>query len=119
RLALGADGSGLRAEMPIRVDLHLDAAIGEDALGDYGHEVHAFNLLADDEGRGLVVGVGCAGTDAAHKAPLRIDQRAVPWLAVLEGDDGAAVFRRVLQDRHGIAAHDPAAEISIAVAGAG
>ncbi len=63
RLACGAHGRRLGAEMAVGVDLHLDAAIGEDALGHDGDEVDALDLLADDEGRRLVVGIGGAGAD--------------------------------------------------------
>ena len=38
-LALRTYGRGLRPEMPIGVDLHLDAAIGEDALRHHGDEI--------------------------------------------------------------------------------
>ena len=40
----------LGAEMAVCVDLHLDPAIGEDALGDDGHQIDALDLLGDDEG---------------------------------------------------------------------
>ena len=63
RLARGAHRRRLGAEMAVGVDLHLDAAIGEDALGDDGDEIDALDLLADDEGRRLVVGIGRAGAD--------------------------------------------------------
>ena len=53
RLALGAHRRRLGAEMAVGVDLHLDAAIGEDALGDDGDEIDAFDLLETMKGAGL------------------------------------------------------------------
>ena len=46
RLALGAHGGALVAEVAVGVDLHLDAAIAEDALGHHGDHVDALDLLA-------------------------------------------------------------------------
>ena len=64
----GADGGGLGAEVAVGVDLHLGAAVGEDRLGDDGDDVGALDLAGDDEGGGLVVGVGGAGADAGREA---------------------------------------------------
>jgi hypothetical protein len=76
RLAVGAHHGAFGAEMAVGVDLHLDAAIGEDRLGHDGHHVGALDLLADDEGRGLVVGIGGARADAGDEAsPARRDRR--------------------------------------------
>ena len=58
----------LGAEVAVGVDLHLDAAVAEDRLGDDGDDVGALDLAADDEGRGLVVGIGGAGADAGDEA---------------------------------------------------
>ena len=106
--------------MTVGVDLHLDAAIGEDALGDDGHQIDALDLLADDEGRRLVVGIGGAGADGGDEAAAGVDQFAVPGLAVGdEGHHGAAGLGRVVEDGQRIDAHDAAADIAVAVAGAG
>ena len=53
RLALGAHRRLLGAEMAVGVDLHLDAAIAEDALGDDGDHVDAVDLLETMKGAGL------------------------------------------------------------------
>ena len=68
RLAAGADDGALGAEVAVGVDLHLDAAVAEDRLGDDGDDVGALDLAGDDEGGGLVVGVGGAGADAGDEA---------------------------------------------------
>ena len=81
RLALRAHDRRLRAEMAVGVDLHLDAAIAENAFGDDGHQVDALDLLADDERRRLVVGIGGARTDARHEAAA-VDELAVPVFGV-------------------------------------
>ena len=67
RLALGAHDRAFGAEMAVGVDLQLDAAIAVDALGDDGHHVDAVDLGRDDEGRGLVVGIGGAGADGGDE----------------------------------------------------
>ena len=88
-------GGGLRAEMAVGVDLHLHAAIAEDALGHDGDGVDAVVLGRDDEGRGLVVGIGGAGADAGDEGARRIEQLAVP-LAAGEGHQLAALVDRAL-----------------------
>ena len=89
----GAHRRRLRAEMAVGVDLHLDAAVAEDAFGDDGDQVDALDLLADDEGRRLVVGIGGAGADAGDEAPA-VDELAVPLFGSLgKGHRRAAVAR--------------------------
>ncbi len=44
RLALRANRRRLRTEITVGVDLHLDAAITEDALGHHGDHVDAIDL---------------------------------------------------------------------------
>ncbi len=82
-LAVGAHRRLLGPEIAVGVDLHLQAAIAEDALRDDGHHVDALDLARDDEGCGLVVGIGGAGADAGDER-LRPDQLAVPVGGVLE-----------------------------------
>ena len=116
----GAHGRRFGAEMAVGVDLHLDAAIGEDALGDDGDQIDALDLLADDEGRRLVVGIGGAGADRGDEAAAGVDQFAVPLPRLRrERHDGAAGSRPLVEDGQRVHAHDPAADIAVAVAGAG
>ena len=106
--------------MAIGVDLHLDAAVGEDAFGDDGDEIDAFDHLADDEGRRLVVGISGAGADRRDETPAGVHQLAIPGFAF--GDErhhGAAGLCRVVEDGQRIHAHDAAADIAVASAGAG
>ena len=67
RLAVMAHRRLLGAEVAVGVDLHLEAAVAEDAFGDDGDEVDAFVLRGDDEGRRLVVGIGRARADAGDE----------------------------------------------------
>src|SRR5262249_29513263 len=62
-LALRAHGRGFGTEIAVGVDLHLDAAIAEDAFGHDRHHVDAIDLGGDDERRRLVVGIGGARAD--------------------------------------------------------
>ena len=92
-LALGADRGAFGAEVAVGVDLHLEAAIAEHAFGDDGDHVDAVHLVADDEGRGFVVGIGCAGADGGERA--------------------------VRQQDEGVHAGEAAVHVAVAVAGAG
>ena len=90
------------------------------ALSPAMGEVDDLDLLADDEGGGLVIRIGGTGADAADEAAAAVHESAVPVLAFgQEGRDRAARLFRVLQDSERIAAHDAAADIAVAVAGAG
>src|SRR5262249_34594454 len=71
----------LGADVAVGVDLPLDAAIAEDALGDDGDHVDAVGLGRHDEGRRLVVGIGGTGTDAGDEGVWARHQVAVPGLA--------------------------------------
>jgi hypothetical protein len=53
RLAAGADQVALGAEKPVGVDLHLDAAIAENALGHDRDHVDARNSDETMKGAGL------------------------------------------------------------------
>ena len=65
----------LGAEVAVGVDLHLHAAVAEDALGHDRDHVDALDLRGDDEGRRLVVGIGRAGADAGDEG-LAVAQQA-------------------------------------------
>ena len=68
RFALGAHDCAFGAEMAVGVDFELDAAIAVDALGDDRHHVDPIDLGGNDEGRGLIVGIGGAGADGGDEA---------------------------------------------------
>src|SRR5262245_13326126 len=103
--------------MAVGVDLHLDAAIAEDAFGHDSDEVDAFDVLADNEGGRLVVGISGAGTDRGHELP-GLDERAVPVLRFAgKGDGRPAPLDRMLQDDKRIEPDDPAIAVAVAVAG--
>src|SRR5690606_18625079 len=118
-LALGADNRRFIANMPVGVDLHLDAAIGEDAFRHHGHEIDALDLLRNNEGRWLVVRVGGAGTDGGNEPATGVEQLAVPILLAVEGDARSATLGRVIQYGHRIHAHDAPVPVAIAIASAG
>jgi hypothetical protein len=77
-LAVDPDDRRLRPQEAIGVDLHLDAAIAEDALGHDGDHVDAVNFRGDDKRRWLVVGIGRAGADRGYEGFARADDLAVP-----------------------------------------
>ncbi|NIR41823.1 MAG: hypothetical protein GWO22_39645, partial [Actinobacteria bacterium] len=91
-LALGPHLGLLGADVAVGVDLHLDAAVGEDALGDDGDHVDAVDLGRDDERRRLVVGIGGAGADAGDEEIRGRNHLAAPLVGLSgEGDEGAAL----------------------------
>ena len=113
-LALAHDGRLLGAEIAVGVDLHLEAAVAEDALRDHGDHIHALGLAGDDEGGGLVIGIGGARADAGHEALGRLDDLAVPALAAFEeGHDALGALRH----HQGIDARQYPIRVGIAVAG--
>ena len=118
RLALRANRRRLRTEVTVGVDLHLDAAIAEDALGHHGDHVDAVDLRGDDERRRLVVGVSGAGADRGDEDIGLVNQLAVPVAAGLERHQPSAMRHRSFQHDMGIDAHQLAIVIGIAVAGA-
>src|SRR5262249_12320618 len=91
RLALGAHSRAFCAEVAVGVDLKLDAAIAVDALGDDRHHVDPVGLGGNNEGGGLIVGIGGAGADSG-------DQRNGP------AEDVAAPGRLDIDERHNLAA---------------
>jgi len=119
RLARRTHGRGLRAEMAVGVDLHLDAAIAEDALGHDRDEIDTLDLLADDERRGLVVGIGRAGADRSDERPAVVDQAAIPVFGIgCERHGRAALVDRMFQDDQRVKPHDAAVPVAVAVTGA-
>src|SRR5262249_38913342 len=117
RFTPGAHYRRLGAEMTVGVDLHLDAAIAEDALGDDRHQIDALDLLADDEGGRLVVGIGRAGADRGNEAAAH--QLAVPAFGLArKGNGWPAFLRGMLEDNQRVEPHDAAAAVAVAVAGA-
>ena len=120
--ALGADDGAFGAEVAVGVDFELGAAVAEDRLGDDGDHVGALDLAGDDEGGGLVVGVGGAGADAGDEVLRRAGELAVPFSvggAGGEGDEGGAGGGGAVEHGEGVGADDAAAEVAVAVAGAG
>src|SRR5262249_3832795 len=63
-LALAAHHGLLRPNEAVGIDFQFDAAIAEDALGHHRDRVDVAVPAGDDEGRGLVVGIGGPRTDA-------------------------------------------------------
>ena len=82
-LAAAAHVRLLRAEVAVGVDLHLQAAVAEDALGDDRHHVDPFVARGHDERGGLVVRVGGGGADAGDEDLVGPQQVAVPGRLVL------------------------------------
>ena len=118
RLALRADRRRLRAEIAVGVDLHLDAAIAEDAFGHHGDHVDAVDLGGDDERRRLVIRIGRAGADRGDEDDRLANQLAVPIAAGLERHQPSAMRHRLLQHDMRIDPHQFAIVIGIAIAGA-
>ena len=117
RLALDAHRRLLGPEIAVGVDLHLDAAVAEDALGHDGDHVDALVLRRHDERRGLVVGIGRGGADAGDEGALASAELAAPGIAAL--DEGDAREIGLGQQHQWIDAHQLAVLVGIAVAGAG
>src|SRR5690606_22620635 len=71
------------------------------------------------EGRRLVVGIGGAGADRRNEAFAGVDQLAAAGLPGIEGDRLAAGSGALFEDGQRVEPDDPAADIAVAVAGAG
>ena len=106
------------AEMAVGVDLHFDAAIAEDALGHDRDGVDVLVLGRDDEGRGLVVGIGRAGTDAGEESARGIEHLPVP-IAPCELHHPPAIRHRPLHQHDWVGAHKLALDIRVTAARAG
>ena len=106
--------------MAVGVDLHLDAAIAEDALGHDRDHVHPLDLARDDEGRWLVVGIGGAGPDGGDEHRRVADHAPVPFPpAARERDDGTVPGERALQHHVRVDPDQLAVPVGVAVAGPG
>ena len=119
RLALDPHHVALMADMPVGVDLHLDAAIGEDALGHHRHHVNACDLLADDEGGRLVVGIGGARANRGDERAVAPDDIAVPVVGIIGLHEGHELLVRGLQHGQRIEPDQLAAVIRVAIARTG
>ena len=93
-LALHAHRRLLGAEIAVGVDLHLHAAVAEDALGHDRDHVDAVVLGRHDEGRRLVVGIGGGGADAGDEGALALPsspaQAALPSTKATRARSGLA-----------------------------
>ena len=120
RLALDPDGRTLGSEVAVGVDFHLHPAVGKDALGDHRHRVHALVLGGDDEGRGLVVRVGGARSDAGDEGAIAGEDPAVPVLEARarERHHRRARFERPLRQHQRVGSHQHPVLVGVAVAGA-
>ena len=132
-LALAAHVGLFGSEEAVGVDLHLEAAVAEDALGDHGDHVHAVGLGAHDEGRRLVVRVGGGRAHARHEHFFRQQQVAVPCgfrshfgpsifcslgAARKRHQRGLTRLQRLAQQHHRVQPHQHARLIGVAVASA-
>ena len=117
RFAIRPHGGRFGPQMAVCVDLHLHAAIGEDALRHHRDEIDTFHLLRNDERGRFVVRIGGARAHRAHEAALRVDQFAIPWRFAFKGDNSIPLLGGMFKDRHRITSGNAPAEIAIAVAG--
>jgi hypothetical protein len=123
-LAPAAHVGLLGAEPAVGVDLHLEAAVAEDALGDHGDQVDAFGLRRHDEGRRLVVGIGGGRADAGDEHALGRQQAGgrVGGIAFAGGERNQRplpAIQGLAQQHHRIDPHQHAGGVGVAVAGAG
>src|SRR5579871_765243 len=103
--------------MPIRVDLHLDAAVTENALGHYRDHVDTFHLRRDDERRRLVVGICRSRPNRRHKRLAVADQGSIPVATALQKrHHRIAALDRAVEHNMRIEAHQLAIMIAVAVA---
>ena len=119
RLALGADSTLFGAEVAVGIDLNLDAAIAVDGLTDHRDHVDPVDLAGDDKGGGLVVGVGRPGADGGDEVGVARHHIAVPVAVFEEFHKLLLAIPGLLDDHQGIDAHQVAAFVGVAVAGAG
>ena len=114
-LSLATHISLLGAEITVGIDLHLDAAIAEDAFRNDGHHIDALNLGGDDERRWLVIRIGGARAEPGNKVLTRCQHLARPGLAALHKRHQ---FVRTAGDQQGIKAIELTADIGVTVTGA-
>ncbi len=117
--ALDADDGALLADVAVGVDLHLHAAVAEDALGHDRHHVLVADLLADDERGGLVVRIRGAGADGGDELAAGGERLALPLLGAGQERDDALVVAGDFQHGERVEADEVAAVVGVAVAGAG
>ena len=120
RLAFARTVACSGAEVAVGVDLHLDPAIAEDALGHDRDHVDPVHLRGNDEGRGLVVGIGGARADRGHEDRLVGKDFARPFglLSREKGTTTPPALDRALEQDMRIDAHEFAVAVGVAVAGA-
>ena len=119
-LAIAQHRGPLRADIAVGVDLHLQPAIAEDALGDDGHHVDAVMPAGHDEGRRFVVRIGGTRADAGQEGLAARQDVAVPVPGVRqEGHDFALVRQGLVDHGHRIDPRQPPIPVGVAVAGAG
>src|SRR6202142_4800082 len=116
-LALGAYNCAFRTEMAIGVDFELHAAIAVDALGDHRHHVDPIDLGGNDEGGGLIVGVGGAGADSGDEWTGSPEDVAAPGsLSIDEWHDLAAFVYGPVEQHMRIDPHQLAILVRVTVA---
>jgi len=117
RLALGAHCRGLGAEMAIGIDLHLDAAIRENAFVTTVTMSTPSICEETMKGAGLVIGIGGAGADCGHEHVGLTDEFAVPIAATgLKRHQPPAMRYRSLQHDMRIDAYQFAIVIGVTIA---
>src|SRR5690349_14021560 len=87
-----ADRPLLGSDEAIGVDLQLEAAIAEDALGHDGHHVDIVVPARDNEWCGLIVGIGGAGANPSDEGLARRQQAAFPFPGAEERDHGTPLL---------------------------
>ena len=118
-LATAAHRRLFGAQPAVRIDLHLEAAVAEDAFRHHSDHIHPFMSGRDDEGGGFVVGIGRRGAYAGHEHLGRIQQPASACVGrrIKEGHHLFVHGEPALQDQHGVQPYQFAALIGVAVAG--
>src|SRR6056297_2638252 len=113
-LASGSHRRTLVPEVPIGVDLHLDPAIGIDRLGHHGDEIDPLHIAADDEGGGLVIGIGGARAHATDEHIIPAQNLSIPF-RFQERSDLSSGPHPTVKYGQGVATHDLAVLVGIAV----
>ena len=115
------DRCTLIAQIPVGVNLHLQAAIAEDAFCHHRHHVHTLGLGGDDEGCRFVIRVsgGCANASDKHAALCAVHrgQSLGGSFSVwprLQGQRFSTLYL-LAQKHHGVQAHQQAIVVGIAV----
>ena len=105
--------------MAVGVDLHLDAAVAEDPLGDHRDHVHALHGRRDDEGRRFVIGIGGAGADRRDEVLRTGYDAAIPLaVAIEEGNHRIAARHGAIEDDVRIDPDQLSIVVRVTVAGA-